>query len=84
MYGQFKGAGHPSNNFLQGLWLGKVQAVELNYALRSTVRKCFMMCSLPVLVAKTKKTLIQSSIMKSNMVVLGVTWVVLSVAAERG
>lgn len=57
----------------------KVQAVELNYALRSTIRKCFMMCSLPGLVTKTKKTLIQSSIMKSP-----VTWVVLSVAAERG
>lgn len=41
MDGQFKQAGHPSNNFLQGLWLGKVQAVELNYALRSTIRKSF-------------------------------------------
>lgn len=79
MDGQFKGAGHPSNNFLQGFWLGKVLAVELNYVLRSTVRKCFMMYSLPGLVTKTKKTLIQSSIMKSP-----VTWVVLSVAAERG
>lgn len=78
MDGQFKGAGHPSNNFLQELWLVKVQAVELNYALRITIRKCFMMCSLPGLATKTK-TLIQSSIMKSP-----VTWVVLSVAAERG